>query len=233
MKSLSASLLSVALLALAANAQLQINTPNPPTQCVPIQFTWSGGNPPFFLVSAMLRSFQLRRLNLPSSIFSTGPQAAALQQYPGLQSSPFTWSTNITAGTSIGLMITDSTGATAQSAPVTIQSGPDTCLNGGTTAPPASASVTQSESASASGSASATAPPASSTGAASTGPASTGGSASPASSGGAASSGTKSATSTSGSPSASTTGNNNGALGNVGSVGIVGLLGALAAAFLA
>ena len=60
----------------------------------------------------------------PFSITPGGqPGAAALQQYAGLTGTSFTWSTNITAGTSIGLTLTDSTGQTVQSAPVTIQSG--------------------------------------------------------------------------------------------------------------
>ncbi|KAI0367743.1 hypothetical protein BV20DRAFT_535860 [Pilatotrama ljubarskyi] len=49
MKSLSASLVSVALLVAAVSAQFQINTPNPPSQCVPVQITWTGGTPPYFL----------------------------------------------------------------------------------------------------------------------------------------------------------------------------------------
>ncbi|KAI0359883.1 hypothetical protein OH77DRAFT_1517471 [Trametes cingulata] len=101
MKSLSASLVSVALLVAAVSAQFQINTPNPPTQCVPVQITWSGGNPPYFL------------------------------QYPNLQGTSFTWQTNISAGQEVGFTLTDSSGSVAQSAPVIIQSGPITsCLNG-------------------------------------------------------------------------------------------------------
>ncbi|RDX57309.1 hypothetical protein OH76DRAFT_1459876 [Lentinus brumalis] len=210
MKSFSASLVTVALLAVGAAAQnFQINTPNPPTQCVPTQFTWSGGTPPFFLV-----------INPGGQ-----PGAAALQQYPNLQSSPFTWSSNITAGTSISLSLTDSTGANALSAPVTILSGPDSsCLNGG--APASSGSAPTSGSTSAAGTGT--------TSAGTTSAAGTSTGTSPASGTGttkASTTGTGTGTSTT----ASATGGSgsNGALSNVASVGVVGILGAVAAALLA
>ncbi|RPD60069.1 hypothetical protein L226DRAFT_560454 [Lentinus tigrinus ALCF2SS1-7] len=218
MKSLSAPLVAVALLAAGASAQFQINTPNPPTQCVPTQFTWTGGTAPYFLV-----------IN-PGGV--TG--AAALQQYSGLTGTSFTWSTNITAGTSIGLALTDATGTTVQSAPVTIQSGPDnSCLTGET-----SATGTSTGTGSTSAATSATGTTSAGTG--TTSAAGTSGTATnPASGTSSRASGTSSgsgtATGSGSSTSASATGGSgsNGAASNVASAGIVGVLGAVAAALLA
>ena len=98
----------------SAVAQMQINTPNAPTQCVPAQFTWTGGTSPYFLALASEDPYG-------------GP---ALQSFAGLTGTSFTWSANISAGTSFRLILTDSGGQTNQSAPVTIQSGPDSsCLD--------------------------------------------------------------------------------------------------------
>ncbi|KAL1949459.1 hypothetical protein VTO73DRAFT_8340 [Trametes versicolor] len=206
MKSLSTSLVSVALFVAATSAQLTLNTPNPPTQCVPVQITWTGGTGPFFLLAQC---------------------ALPLIQYPNLQSSPFTWSTNITANTAIGFTITDSTGAQGQTAPVTIQSGPDSsCLNGGS----ASSSAAGGSSTDSTGATSTAA----STGATSTGATSGAATSGTATSAGSTSSGSKSASgsSTSSSTAAAATGSN-GASGSAASVGVVGVIGALAAAFLA
>lgn len=59
-----------------------------------------------------------RSLNLQSN-----PNGDAQQTYGPLESSPFTWSTNITSGTTLVVTLKDSTGTTAQSGGFTIQSG--------------------------------------------------------------------------------------------------------------
>ncbi|KAI0649132.1 hypothetical protein C8Q79DRAFT_1041602 [Trametes meyenii] len=217
MKSLSTSIVSAALLVAAVSAQdFQINTPNPPTQCVPVQLSWTGGQAPFFLALIAVCSIK------PGG----QPSASALQQYSGLTTNSFTWSTNITAGTSIGFTLTDSAGNQAQSAAVTIQSGPDSsCLNGAATS---AASGTDSATSAAS---SATSPAGSTTAAGSTTGATSATSAASHSSAGSTSHG--SSTGTSASASASATGGNNGAFSNVASVGIVGVLSAVAAVLLA
>ncbi|CAA7267011.1 unnamed protein product [Cyclocybe aegerita] len=96
MKSVFAPLAAVLLAATSAVAQtLTVNTPLSVVVCQPLLITWTGGTPPYFLLS---------------------------------------WNVNITAGTSLGLTLRDSTGAISQSAPFTVQSGSDTsCLNGGST----------------------------------------------------------------------------------------------------
>ncbi|KAI0635911.1 hypothetical protein C8Q77DRAFT_1100354 [Trametes polyzona] len=210
MKSLSTALVSTALFVAAANAQFQIFTPRPPTQCIPTQLNWQGGT----------------RAIVPGG----QPQAAALQQYANLQGTSFTWATNISAGTSINFALTDQTGATAQTAPVDIQPGPDSsCLNG-------QSSGSSSTDSAAASSGSATAPGASSTAAGATtgsstasGAATTSGTAT--SGGSSTASGTRSASGTSGSTSPSSS--PNAAAGNVASAGVVGILGAVAAAILA
>ncbi|KAI0707369.1 hypothetical protein C8Q76DRAFT_818486 [Earliella scabrosa] len=189
MKSLSASIVTAALLVAGVAAQdFQINTPNPPTQCVPARFTWSGGQGAI----------------TPGGV----PGAAALQQYPGLTGTAFTWPTNITAGTSIGLTLTDATGA----------NGPDSsCLTGGSTPPPSSDTTSPSTGPT-------TTPGGTSPSAGSTTPGT-----SP------TSRATTTSPTSSGSDTAPTGGSSddNGALSNVASMGVVGILGAVAAAFLA
>ncbi|KAM5535957.1 hypothetical protein V8D89_010397 [Ganoderma adspersum] len=155
MQSLSTCLVAAAMLVAAVNAQFQINTPASITQCVPTQFTWTGGSGE--------QSYSPSRVMaiVPGGV----PGAAALQQYSGLTGNSFSWSANITEGTSIGLQLTDSTGAIAQSAPVTIQSGPsNSCLTGETSAASgASTTAAGSTTAAATTGASTTAPAASGT----------------------------------------------------------------------
>ncbi|KAI8980168.1 hypothetical protein BD414DRAFT_551040 [Trametes punicea] len=219
MKSLSASLVSAALLIAAVSAQDQnftINTPNPPTQCVPVQLTWQGGDPPYFL--AIIPGGQ--------------PQAPALQQYPGLTGTTFTWSVNISAGQSVGFEVTDSQGHIAQSAPVTIQSSPDSsCLNGQSGGSSAASGTGATSAASGSAATSATAPASSATGATTpaSGTGSAGATSHPASSGAA----TSSHASSSAAASATGAAGSNGGLVNVASMGAVGVLSAVAALLLA
>jgi hypothetical protein len=64
---------------------------------------------------------------LPGGQLSAAP-LATLDSQPTSDTS-YTWTVNIAAGTSITLTITDSTGATAATAPVTINQGGSGCLN--------------------------------------------------------------------------------------------------------
>lgn len=92
-------------------AQLQINTPDSLTQCVPVLLTWVGGTPPYVLDV---------RLN------ATGP---LFQEYTGLTGDSFTWETNLTTEFVIGFELTDSTGISVASSTFSIQpSVNDTCL---------------------------------------------------------------------------------------------------------
>ncbi|KAI0749306.1 hypothetical protein C8Q80DRAFT_1161231 [Daedaleopsis nitida] len=213
MKSLSASIITAALLVVGVSAQdFTINTPNPPTQCVPTQFHWTGGTCELFLYSENTQNIS------PGGV----PGATAFQQYTGLTGTSFTWSTNLTAGTSFGLTLTDANGQVAQSAPVSVQSGPDSsCLNG-----QASASTGDSTTAASTGTtAAATTSPA--TGA--TTSAGTGTTSKAAGS----TSGTSTGTSSSSGSTATGGAGGNGAFSNTVSVGLVGVLSAVAAALLA
>ncbi|KAI0775221.1 hypothetical protein BD413DRAFT_296530 [Trametes elegans] len=235
------SVVALALFAAAVSAQdFQINTPNPPTQCVPVQITWSNGQPPFFLVSfacdaSVKTPNETGHCSSNFSIKPGGqPTAAALQQYTGLTGNSFTWSSNITAGTSVGFTLTDAQGNVAQSAAVTIQDGPDSsCLNGGSASSTTVAGGTTSGTDT--GATTSTAPAASttSTGAATTGASSTTGASTGASTGGSSRSSTGTASGSSSSASATGGSGNNGAMSNAASVGLVGVLGAVAAALLA
>ncbi|KAK7690852.1 hypothetical protein QCA50_005954 [Cerrena zonata] len=205
MKSASALLFSVALATAALAQDLRIETPIGPVVCQPILLTWSGGTPPYFL-----------------------PSAQPLEQFTNLQGTTFSWTVNQPAGTSLGLTLRDSTGATGQSAPFTINSGPDTsCLNATSSA---GASSTSAGSSSAPlSSASSTAPGSSASTPASSAPATT-----PSATSTGTSSVSRTSTATSSSASASATGGaqNNGAE-NIAISGLTGLVAAFVAAIIA
>lgn len=105
---------SIALFVAGALAQFTINTPANVVECQPTLISWSGGVSPFFL-----------------SILPGGsPTAAALENLGQQNGTSVTWTCNIQAGVSLGLTLRDSTGATAQSAPFTVNPGSSiTCLN--------------------------------------------------------------------------------------------------------
>ncbi|KAG5353529.1 hypothetical protein C0989_005976 [Termitomyces sp. Mn162] len=94
-----------------AVAQFMINTPTNVVVCQPILLTWTGGTGPYFLV------------------ITGQPNGQALEDLGMVQSTQFSWTVNIPAGTSIGLTLRDSTGQIAQSAAFTINPGNDnSCL---------------------------------------------------------------------------------------------------------
>ncbi|KAH8104257.1 hypothetical protein DFH11DRAFT_163642 [Phellopilus nigrolimitatus] len=93
---------------------LIINTPTNVVQCEPALLTWQGGVSPYFLVV------------LPGGELSATP----LEDLGEKEGTSLSWLVNIAAGTSVGLKLSDSTGAVAQSAPFTIQSSSDaSCLH--------------------------------------------------------------------------------------------------------
>lgn len=119
-------------LAVAAASVLgqQINTPASLTVCQPTLLSWSGGQAPYFL----------------SVIPGGQASAAALKDFGEQTDNQETWNVDLPAGTSITLKLTDSTGNTVYSSPVTIGAGTSTsCLN-------AAASGSSSAASSASGS---------------------------------------------------------------------------------
>ncbi|KAF9475386.1 hypothetical protein BDN70DRAFT_883749 [Pholiota conissans] len=123
MKSIFATAAAAAVL-LAGNAlaQLTVNTPGPAVVCQPLLISWTGGTPPYFL----------------SVLPGNQPTAAALIDFGQQTGTQLTWTVNITAGTSLGLNLRDSTGTLAQSGVFTVQASSDTsCLtsSGSTTSP--------------------------------------------------------------------------------------------------
>ncbi|PPQ69323.1 hypothetical protein CVT25_005924 [Psilocybe cyanescens] len=106
-----------------------VNTPINPPVCQPLLITWGGGTQ----VCIFRSSTPLRLSDIISSILPGGqPGAAALLDFGQQTGTSLTWTVNITAGTSLGLVLRDSTGTVSQSAPFTVQSSSDTsCLNGG------------------------------------------------------------------------------------------------------
>ncbi|MER6384092.1 Ser-Thr-rich GPI-anchored membrane family protein [Streptomyces sp. NPDC001118] len=86
-----------------------INTPTNVVVCQPVLITWSGGEAPYSLTI------------LPGS----QPGAAPLRDLGQQDGTSYTWTADLPAGTSVGLTLKDSTGQVAQSAPFTINDGPD------------------------------------------------------------------------------------------------------------
>lgn len=103
-------------LAVAATAVLgqQINTPASLVTCQPTLLSWTGGQAPYFL-----------------SIIPGGQASAAALKDLGTQNdNQETWTVDLAAGTSITVKLTDSTGNTVYSSPVTIGEGSSTSCVG-------------------------------------------------------------------------------------------------------
>ncbi|MER5546483.1 Ser-Thr-rich GPI-anchored membrane family protein [Streptomyces sp. NPDC002589] len=93
---------------------LTINTPSNPVVCQPLTLSWSGGQGPYRLEV------------LPGN----QPSAPPLRDLGEQDGTTYTWTVDVPQGTSLGLKLQDSTGAIAQSAPFTVQDGPDkSCLH--------------------------------------------------------------------------------------------------------
>ncbi|KDQ24858.1 hypothetical protein PLEOSDRAFT_174441 [Pleurotus ostreatus PC15] len=138
--SVVATSLFCAVLALAQTPGFTINTPTNPVQCQPLLISWVGGQGPFFL-------------SVHNGDDPSGPAIADLGEQPAGATS-FSWQrVTFQANTRLGFSLRDQTGATAQSAAVTVQAGPDnSCLNGGSSSSGSdSASGTTSTSAAAPG----------------------------------------------------------------------------------
>ncbi|MEU1408398.1 hypothetical protein ABZ471_39925 [Streptomyces sp. NPDC005728] len=93
----------------SADTQLTINTPSNAVVCQPQLLTWSGGQAPY-------------ELTVQPGADPNGQPLRDLGQQDGTQ---YNWTVDIAAGTQVGLTLRDSTGTVAQSAPFTINPGPD------------------------------------------------------------------------------------------------------------
>ncbi|KAF8273221.1 hypothetical protein EI94DRAFT_1795303 [Lactarius quietus] len=198
----------------STQSTLTINTPAVATECEPLLITWSGGTGPYFLVRIALSAFHHFYIHahtffsLITDVLHPGasPSAAALITFGTVNGTSFTWSAvNEQANTSLDLAVSDSTGATSQSAPFTVQAGTSTsCLNTTATGTGASAVSTPN-----------------------TGTTTTSSGSSPAPSGT-----TPTTTKPSSSSTSSTTSTSNAATPNDVSYGVAGVLGAFIAALL-
>ncbi|KAF6754457.1 hypothetical protein DFP72DRAFT_848265 [Ephemerocybe angulata] len=127
MKSFAAQLVAVSLAVSGALAQT-VNTPANAVVCQPLQITWSGGTPPYFL----------------SILPGNQPSAAAIRDFGTVTGTSFTWNpVNLPAGTLIGINLRDSTGTLAQSAAFPVNPGTDDkCLTATTTSSTSTTSTT-------------------------------------------------------------------------------------------
>ncbi|KAI0368751.1 hypothetical protein BV20DRAFT_1036888 [Pilatotrama ljubarskyi] len=102
----------------------RINTLMSPTQCEPVQFTWEGGSPPYYL----------------SLVPGGQPGAQAMKQFPAQNGTSMTWTVDLPDGTRLQVnciahtcrssSLRDGSGTQAFSDIQTVQPGPDSsCLN--------------------------------------------------------------------------------------------------------
>ncbi|KAK0469865.1 uncharacterized protein EV420DRAFT_72437 [Desarmillaria tabescens] len=99
----SASLLSI----LPGLYALTINTPSGVAECEPSALSWSDGTAPYYL-----------------SIYPGGvTTGSTLESFGATNDTSYTWTCDITAGTSVTFSIKDSTGSIAYTDAVTIQDG--------------------------------------------------------------------------------------------------------------
>ncbi|KAK7047748.1 hypothetical protein VNI00_006076 [Paramarasmius palmivorus] len=98
---------SLAALVSAVQAQLTVNTPSNLVECQPALLTWTGGAAPYFLDG-------------------NNPSGEPLKRFPETSDTSLTWTVDLSAGTSVGLLLRDSSGAVSQSAAVSIQAGSST-----------------------------------------------------------------------------------------------------------
>ncbi|EIM91278.1 uncharacterized protein STEHIDRAFT_165624 [Stereum hirsutum FP-91666 SS1] len=210
---------ATALFVAAASAQFTVNTPSNVVECQPLQIVWTGGSGDTYL----------------SVLPGDDPTGTAVVDF-GQQTSPYTWTAvNVTSGTSLGITVRDSTGALAQTAAFTVNSGSDSsCLtsSGSSTTASAASSASGSSSSSSTASASSTSAAATSSSVSSASSSSSAsaasGSSSASKSTGSSSSGSSTATSAASSSSSSSAA----APTLAAQYGAAGVLGALAAAVL-
>ncbi|EAU85442.1 hypothetical protein CC1G_12415 [Coprinopsis cinerea okayama7 len=105
------TLLAFAAAALAQGV-LRIETPAGVTVCRPTQFTFEGGEPPYFLSRSAYPAGQ--------------PTAPPTIDFGEINASPFRWTANLPAGTSLFLRLIDSNGTPAESGSFTILEGSST-----------------------------------------------------------------------------------------------------------
>ncbi|EIW74596.1 hypothetical protein CONPUDRAFT_77883 [Coniophora puteana RWD-64-598 SS2] len=102
-------------------ATLTVNTPTNLVQCEPALITWEGGEEVNFTVL----TFFIVTLISPGSIDSVDGKTHENYDIPS--GSAYTWVVDIAAGTSIKLVLKDSTGVVSQSAVVAVQAGAGLC----------------------------------------------------------------------------------------------------------
>ncbi|KAI0058202.1 hypothetical protein BV25DRAFT_1919567 [Artomyces pyxidatus] len=146
MQSFLLSFVTAAVAVASVSAQsFTINTPASAAECLPLAISWSGGSPPYTLVSFSVND---DRPSADGSVFfssvasGTDPNGPALAILSSDNSgTSFSWpQVNFPAGTSLDLNVRDSTGILAQTAPFTVNPGTTGCLNGGSSSSSGSAS---------------------------------------------------------------------------------------------
>ncbi|CAE6384924.1 unnamed protein product [Rhizoctonia solani] len=106
--------LALTALILGVQADPTINTPASLVQCQPALITWSAVNSPIWL----------------SIIPGGNPGATPIADFGKLSGTSFTWIVDIPHGTSVTCQLRDAAGAVAYSAPLTIQTSPDSsCIH--------------------------------------------------------------------------------------------------------
>ncbi|OSD06310.1 hypothetical protein PYCCODRAFT_1431320 [Trametes coccinea BRFM310] len=127
---------AVALPLMVLGQDLKINTLTSATECQPVQFSWQGGSPPYYL----------------ELVPGGQPMAPAIKQFPAQNGNVMTWTVDLAAGTSFSSSLRDSSGTQAFSDIQTVQAGPDnSCMNtSGSTTMPMTTATTASDTSAAS-----------------------------------------------------------------------------------
>jgi len=114
MKSFSSTVILACTASAALAQQLMVNSLNDVVVCEPVQITWQGGQPPYYL----------------SLIPAGQPAAAPIKQFPIQNGNSLTWVCDIGVGVGFTTALKDGVGELAYSGEQTVMNGTDaSCVN--------------------------------------------------------------------------------------------------------
>ncbi|PIL28636.1 hypothetical protein GSI_08678 [Ganoderma sinense ZZ0214-1] len=101
---------------MAGAATITLNTTTI-SECVQTLLTWTGGSAPYKLKISPIKA-------------DGNPDTSQMQQYSGIQTASYAWTTNFTAGTQVQFDITDADGDSSGGPDLTVATGNTNCLSG-------------------------------------------------------------------------------------------------------
>ncbi|UZJ52407.1 hypothetical protein CBS101457_001727 [Exobasidium rhododendri] len=123
--------LSAALMASVASAAFTVSTPSSLVQCQPYLISWTGGTAPFY-----------------PAVTKAQTTSDVIESFPMTSAQTYSWTVNQAVGDTFTIVITDSTGASADTAvtPAVVAGSSSACLTATTTTSSAAASSAGSSS---------------------------------------------------------------------------------------